>query len=308
MVFSISFRPGSTAADQATQRRCRVRLQRRRPQRRVDYQDLIQNGADARRAQRGIRPGRLAPGQTGQVDRGDRRGAGTPSQRDRRKIRRPAAGRSQPLICQVADPQACRRRRRPGGCGRAMATDPDRPGRDPAHRRMKLRMHCFCSTARSISAAAWWCGRCSTRLKASKQREMQGWQLVPVTRPYLVDTLTCAAQFMRYNGRSKTWVTTDAPDKVAEIYLARRGRWKLPVLTGIIHTPFLRTDGSICELPGYDVASGLLFKPDDQSFPPIPTIPEQGRCDRGTGTARASDPARSRSSRQRTARSRCRRS
>jgi hypothetical protein len=113
------------------------------------------------------------------------------------------------------------------------------------------------------------------RLKASKQREIQGWQLVPVTRPYLVDALTCAAQFMRYNTRSKTWVTTDAPDKVAEIYLARRGRWKLPVLTGIIHTPFLRTDGSICELPGYDVASGLLFKPDDQNFPPIPQSPSK---------------------------------
>ena len=65
------------------------------------------------------------------------------------------------------------------------------------------------------------------------------------------------------------------PDKVAEIYLARQGRWKLPVLTGIIHTPFLRADGSICEQPGYDAASGLLFKPDDQSFPPIPREPDK---------------------------------
>jgi hypothetical protein len=44
----------------------------------------------------------------------------------------------------------------------------------------------------------------------------------------------------------KKWVITDAPDKVAEIYLARQGGWKLPVLSGIVYTPFLRADGSIC--------------------------------------------------------------
>ena len=114
-----------------------------------------------------------------------------------------------------------------------------------------------------------------TDLKAADNRDMRGWRLIPVTRPYLVDTLTCAARFLKHDGRSKAWVATDAPDKVAETYLARQGRWKLPVLTGIIHTPFLRADGSICELPGYDTASGLLFKPDGQSFPPIPQHPSK---------------------------------
>jgi len=114
-----------------------------------------------------------------------------------------------------------------------------------------------------------------TTFKASKQRDIQGWHLVPLSRPYLVDTLTCAAQFTKYNGRSKSWITTDAPDKVAEIYLSRQGRWRLPTLTGIIHTPFLRTDGSICETPGYDSQSGLLFKPDNQGFPPISQQPNK---------------------------------
>jgi hypothetical protein len=114
-----------------------------------------------------------------------------------------------------------------------------------------------------------------TKFEASNKREAQGWQLVPVTRPYLVDVLTCAARFWKYNGRSNAWVAVDAPDKVAETYLARRGRWKLPVLTGIIHTPFLRGDGSICETPGYDSASGLLFKPDSEFFPSIPVQPDK---------------------------------
>ena len=114
-----------------------------------------------------------------------------------------------------------------------------------------------------------------TTFKASKQRDIQGWHLVPLSRAYLVDTLTCAAQFTKYNLRLKKWTTTDAPDKVAEIYLSRQGRWKLPVLSGIIHTPFLRADGSICETPGYDHQSGLLFKPDNQVFPPIPQQPSK---------------------------------
>jgi len=114
-----------------------------------------------------------------------------------------------------------------------------------------------------------------TTFKASKQRDILGWHLVPLSRPYLVDALTCAAQFSKYSGRSKKWVPTDAPDKVAEIYLARRGGWRLPVLGGIVYTPFLRADGSICEQPGYDSQSGLLFKPDNQSFPPISQQPNQ---------------------------------
>jgi len=62
-----------------------------------------------------------------------------------------------------------------------------------------------------------------TTFKASKQRDILGWHLVPLSRAYLVDALTCAAQFSKYSGRSKKWITIDAPDKVAEIYLARRG-------------------------------------------------------------------------------------
>jgi hypothetical protein len=114
-----------------------------------------------------------------------------------------------------------------------------------------------------------------TTFKASKQRAIDGWTLVPLSRPWLVDTLGCAAQFMKHDARSKGWVSTDAPDKVAEIYLARQGRWRVPALTGIIHTPFLRTDGSICETPGYDAVSGLLFKPDGETFPPVPHLPSR---------------------------------
>jgi hypothetical protein len=111
-----------------------------------------------------------------------------------------------------------------------------------------------------------------SKLKASDDRETEAWRLVPVTKAHLVDALTCAARFLKYSIRKKEWVATDAPDKVAEIYLARQGYWKLPIITGVIGTPFLRGDGSICDSPGYDAATGLLFKP-DCDFPRISQCP-----------------------------------
>jgi putative DNA primase/helicase len=112
------------------------------------------------------------------------------------------------------------------------------------------------------------------RLAASDDRETQGWQLIAVTRPYLVETLTRAAQFQKPDRRTNGFVPTDAPDKVAETYLARHGTWNLPLLTGVTAAPFLRPDGSVCEVRGYDAVTGLLYKPECE-FPPVPSEPSK---------------------------------
>ena len=124
--------------------------------------------------------------------------------------------------------------------------------------------------------------------------EIEAWQLIPLTRPYLVETFCCAGQFSQFDRRAKKWTVVDPPDKVADAYLNRRGRWKLPKLAGIVNAPFLRRDGSICETPGYDSASELLFKPDQQSFPPIPDFPSRTDAIAALETARATDQTRSR--------------
>jgi hypothetical protein len=54
------------------------------------------------------------------------------------------------------------------------------------------------------------------------------WKLTPVTRPWLVEALTCAARFMKYDARAKAFVPIDAPDEVAEALMSRSGKWKLP--------------------------------------------------------------------------------
>jgi putative DNA primase/helicase len=112
------------------------------------------------------------------------------------------------------------------------------------------------------------------RLAASDDRETQGWQLVPVTRPYLVETLTRAARFLKHDRRAKGAIPTDAPDKGPETYLARHGTWNLPLLTGMTTAPFLRVDGSVCEDQGYDAATGLLYKPECE-FSRVPSNPSR---------------------------------
>src|SRR5262249_46211811 len=110
------------------------------------------------------------------------------------------------------------------------------------------------------------------RLKASDDRETQGWQLVPVTQPDLVVTLTCAAQFLKYDARAKGGVPADPPTQVAEAFLAGVGRWNLPILTAVTGAPSLRPDTSLGNTPGDDTAPGLLYKP-SCAFPPILSQP-----------------------------------
>jgi hypothetical protein len=91
----------------------------------------------------------------------------------------------------------------------------------------------------------------------------------------LTETLTRAADFLRYDARKKDFLLCDAPKKISETYLAREGAWRLPVLAGISTAPFLRADGSVCDQPGYDVASGMLCKLYAGQFPSISSQPSR---------------------------------
>jgi putative DNA primase/helicase len=112
-------------------------------------------------------------------------------------------------------------------------------------------------------------------IKASGDREIEGWQLVELTRPWLVNQLCCAAQFQQFDKRSKNFVPVDAPDKVADCYLNRRGNWKVPQIAGIANAPFLHADGTIHDWEGYDPVSGLLCRWDGQVFPSVARAPSK---------------------------------
>ena len=62
--------------------------------------------------------------------------------------------------------------------------------------------------------------------------EGDAWHVMPVARPYLVEAMTGAARFVHHDRRAKGFVPIDAPEKVAEVYLARVGRWRVPNWSG----------------------------------------------------------------------------
>ncbi|ADP71270.1 hypothetical protein Rvan_2042 [Rhodomicrobium vannielii ATCC 17100] len=79
----------------------------------------------------------------------------------------------------------------------------------------------------------------------------------------LCETLTRYANFEKYDGRAKDWVSIDCPTEIARMLLGRQGYgWAAPNLRAVVRAPTLRPDFSVLSEPGYDVASGLLFLSD----------------------------------------------
>ncbi|WP_431285593.1 hypothetical protein ACQW02_12655 [Humitalea sp. 24SJ18S-53] len=113
------------------------------------------------------------------------------------------------------------------------------------------------------------------RVTLDKQQEVSGLRILEVQDHAMVEAMTSAADWLRYDARAEDWVTIDAPTKVANTYRQRTGRWRLPVLAGLINAPTLRADGSILSASGYDASTGLLLQTDSVRFPQIPDRPSR---------------------------------
>jgi hypothetical protein len=109
-------------------------------------------------------------------------------------------------------------------------------------------------------------------VKTFHDLDTEAWRLPEVSHGYLGETLSRAAQWLKYDARRRKWVGADVPEKVVEAYQSRVGEWRLPVLAGVTGTPRLRKNGTVHDTPGYDPISGLLYKP-ECAFAPIPSTP-----------------------------------
>jgi putative DNA primase/helicase len=78
----------------------------------------------------------------------------------------------------------------------------------------------------------------------------------------LVDLMCATAEYERYDARSEAWVRINPPTQIAQTLLSRQGKWRFPVVAGIITTPTLRPDGSLLTAPGYDAATRLYHVAD----------------------------------------------
>ena len=101
--------------------------------------------------------------------------------------------------------------------------------------------------------------------------------IVPIERDHLLDLLGRAARWTAL----KANVPHDAspPAWVAARIMAR-GQWKLPQLESIADSPVFRADGSICDVPGYDPATRVIYDPGRAVFQAIPQAPTQADAQR----------------------------
>lgn len=104
------------------------------------------------------------------------------------------------------------------------------------------------------------------------RRNIDAVMLIPATQGWARIRFGELCDFVRYDARQKEWVPT-APSLDHITALMDRGSWTtLRPLDAIARAPFLRDDGSICDVPGYDPMSRTLYVPSIE-FPPIPESP-----------------------------------
>lgn len=83
-----------------------------------------------------------------------------------------------------------------------------------------------------------------------------------------------AIEHVRFFKRGKSGrVEVPASIGLANHYLAREDKWRIPTLRGVIEAPTLRRDGSLIDAEGYDEASGLLLDFKGTKFPAIKEQP-----------------------------------
>ncbi len=95
----------------------------------------------------------------------------------------------------------------------------------------------------------------------------------PVTGALFPLTLQEVADWERYDGRSKEWISSAPPPSVIGAVLALQVWEGIRPLIGISEWPFLRPDGTVVQgRPTYDEATGYIFAPSCE-FPTVPDDP-----------------------------------
>lgn len=94
----------------------------------------------------------------------------------------------------------------------------------------------------------------------------------------LTRDLAGLAVWWRFDNRKHGWVVCDPPEKHTRILHDATQYLHLPILNGIARQPYLRPDGSLVALSGYDGQTGMLgfFNSHDFTVPERPTK-EQAR-------------------------------
>jgi hypothetical protein len=104
------------------------------------------------------------------------------------------------------------------------------------------------------------------------QRNSDALMLIPATKEWARKRFGQLCDFQKYLSTKEEWVMV-APSAEHINNMLGLGSWNtLRPLDAIARAPFLRDDGSICDVAGYDSVSRTLYVPSIE-FPPIPERP-----------------------------------
>lgn len=87
-----------------------------------------------------------------------------------------------------------------------------------------------------------------------------------VRQPALVRALAGVASWEKYDARAEDWVRTDPPARHATVLYDSTGYNHLPVIKGLARQPYLRPNGSLMPLAGYDAATNMFGVFDVREF------------------------------------------
>jgi len=87
-----------------------------------------------------------------------------------------------------------------------------------------------------------------------------------VRQPALVRALAGVASWEKYDARAEDWVRTDPPARHATVLYDSTGYNHLPVIKGLARQPYLRPNGSLMPLAGYDAATHMFGVFDVREF------------------------------------------
>ncbi len=93
-------------------------------------------------------------------------------------------------------------------------------------------------------------------------RTIKAPSLQVLTNASLMEELSRAANWQKYDERRQAWRIVDPPPTAVQGLLARAGRWHLRSVAGVIACPTMRQDGTILFAPGYDPNTRLFYLPD----------------------------------------------
>ena len=106
------------------------------------------------------------------------------------------------------------------------------------------------------------------------QRTDDALMLIEVTPAWIKKRSTEIADVQRWNALTSTWMNTDMTAEYVNGLFDLGGWTKLRPLNAIARAPFVRADGSICDQPGYDPTSRVLYVPSTE-YPELPADPNQ---------------------------------